>query len=74
MTRYGFYSAKAAVRFGYSTYTTPSGNKVDVTEVSQDPDGSNYNWADKVKVGVVIDYVRSIPSDIEALQKYENRE
>lgn len=57
---YGFFSEKAAQKYGHMTFTTPNGSKVDVTVISSDPEGSEYMWDDKIKMGVVLDYVRTV--------------
>ena len=57
--RYGFYSA-LAVRMGHSSdwYLTPSGEEVEVTLVSDDPDGKDYTWKDKESRGFVTQFAR----------------
>lgn len=55
--RWGFYSAEAAQKHGTVFYATVDGRKVEVTIVSQDPEGGEYEWEDKVCVGEVTDYL-----------------
>lgn len=60
-TLYGFYSAKAADS-GYKihVYESINGGEIYVTSVSSDPENSRYKWDDKVFVGVVTKYLRTI--------------
>ena len=60
----GFYSEKAASRYGTVIYTTPTGGTTEVTAVQEanslaDYDDSSYKWDDKVMIGEVVSYVRS---------------
>jgi len=55
---YGWFSPRAAEDFGTFFYTTPSGETVEVTEVSTDPEGHGYKWSDKVAVGKVGEFIR----------------
>jgi hypothetical protein len=52
--KYGFYSEKAAQKFGSSFYFTGTGKIVEVTNVSLNVDGDpNYKWDDTKYVGTV---------------------
>ena len=59
-TKYGFYSQQAAKKIGVVEYATPDGGKVQVTAVGYDPAGSFYHWGDKVCVGEVTNYIRTV--------------
>ncbi len=57
--KYGFFSAKAAEKWGSSLWKTPSGAEVEVTCVSTDQEiPSGYLWADTVCRGAVVSYSR----------------
>lgn len=53
-TLYGFYSEQAAVIYGYTVYTTPSGEKVRTPLVTSDVTGGDYRWPDVVARGEVL--------------------
>lgn len=55
---YGFYSAKADKQCGTTFWENPNGQLVKVTYVSENPEGSNYGWDDKVCVGPVLKYAK----------------
>lgn len=54
----GIYSSEAACLYGTSIYLTPEGKEVHVTCVMSEGEILKYNWADKVIIGPVTDYVR----------------
>lgn len=59
--RYGFFS-QAAVDSGCGSaeYKTPDGKLVEVTCVSSKRDDQDYRWPDKVFVGEVTEFVRTL--------------
>ena len=58
MTKFGWYSAKAAKRNPLRIYLTPAGEKLGVTRVSDSMD-SRSGWDDERCIGVVDKYVCS---------------
>lgn len=62
--KYGLYSAKDANQRGYTVWKTPDGREVNITCASSTPEGIGYEWPDKVLVGEVVSYVRSVKSDL----------
>lgn len=56
---YGFYSAKAAALYGYASYRTPDGKKIQCTCVDKTPDCPSYMWDDKICLGEVVEWVAS---------------
>jgi hypothetical protein len=50
---YGFFSAEAARCFGTIIYSTPNGQKVEVTCIWSNREAQGYLWKDKVCVGEV---------------------
>lgn len=54
---HGYYSQRAAEKFGSHFYGTPDGGKLEVTVVGEDPTASSYKWADKVYVGEVTTWI-----------------
>jgi len=66
-TKYGFYSRKAADRYGSIVYKTPTGQEVEVTVIFSSPTHESYNWDDKICVGEITDYVRTVKPKLDGL-------
>jgi hypothetical protein len=65
---HAYYSPTAAKQFGFNIYEMPDGSQVETTDVGPDRDGASYLWQDKIYVGVVSEWVRSIkPSKMEQI-------
>jgi len=58
MTRYGFYSERAAEIYGTFWWSTSDEKEVEVTAVYLDEEGRNYKQNDKISVGIVIKYIK----------------
>jgi len=70
---YAFYSEQYFNRRGGVYYKTPDGREVLASQVSLDPNGSDFQWPDKVPLGVVTDYVRSVPGNFDrTFRDFEN--
>lgn len=74
--KYGFYSHEAVLAdCGTSFCSTPEGKEVEVTCVSEDPEGKSYLWIDKVCLGEVVSHLRRghIPMDDQQMdQDWDN--
>lgn len=57
---YGFYSQQHAESNGTFIYSTPSGDRVQVTCIDRNPEAPDYVWPDKVCVGEVSEFVDRI--------------
>jgi len=58
---HAFWSDKVARRDGYSVYLSPDGQEINTTGVfSTKKGGELARWSDKVYVGPVVKYVRSV--------------
>jgi hypothetical protein len=57
---FAFYSETAAQEFGSNIYSTYDGREVRITAIcrEKDKETSIYNWADKIVVGRVKEWVR----------------
>lgn len=51
--KYGWFSAGAAKKFGFATYTAPDGTYIKVTEVGSNEAAPTGKWNDAVYVGPV---------------------
>jgi hypothetical protein len=67
--KYGFYSEEAAKRCPVYIYRTSDGREVRATGLSTVPTGDDYMWKDKICVGVVSEYVRTISNHTDSMIK-----
>lgn len=59
--KYGLYSPSMANQTGVIfVYKRPDGSEVEVSGISLDPECSSYHWKDKVLLGEVTDFVKTI--------------
>jgi hypothetical protein len=58
--KYAVYSAQQARLYRVFEYQTPAGTTVLCTEVSPFPGAPNSTWTDKIDLGEVVSYVRTI--------------
>ena len=59
--KYGFYSARAAAKYGYCTYLHEDGRVVKITSIHRNRENGlkEYRWADSVEVGYVVTLIES---------------
>ena len=55
--KHAFYSAEAAEKFGTVVYAQADGTQVTATCITDDAEGSEYFWDDKVYVGEVTRFI-----------------
>lgn len=72
---YGFYSRSCAELFDTYLYLDEKGKKVEVSCVTEDPEGKNFEWPDKEYRGVVKRLVRQLvhPNRLSRWRGYEQR-
>lgn len=69
--RHGWYSAAAANLWGYVTYLNDAGEEVHITMQSEfEEGGETYFWEDKVYVGILTKYVRSVDRSYARRDRY----
>ena len=70
--KYAIYSEKQAAMAGTAEYTTPDGGTVIVTHVSDKPGCPTCLWDDKIDMGEVVKYVRTVSEgDLPRFSKYK---
>jgi hypothetical protein len=55
---YGWFSEKSLSVSGTSFYLTEDGTEVEVTCITDDPEGKEYHWDDKQFLGKVVQWSR----------------